>query len=136
MQLKTYLKGEIKAGHLSSVADAVKQLQTGTRVLQTACAEAKARKIAAVTRLIPKIKRSIEVFVHSMKVLMAESRSGCDMTVGNLKHKNLQGEVVPDIIESDAESAEGDDEEEAAEQERDHGSEGGEQGGDAMEEGD
>jgi uncharacterized sporulation protein YeaH/YhbH (DUF444 family) len=103
LQIKGWLKQEIKAGQLEGVTAAVRQVQAGTRILQTACVEAKARKLSAVTRLVPKVKKSIEQFVQSVKVLIAEAGAASSITVGNLKHKNLHGEVVPELIESEPE---------------------------------
>jgi fanconi anemia group D2 protein len=99
------MKHEMKADKLAQVTAIVQQVQSGTRVLQTACVEAKARKLGSVTRLVPKVKKSLEQFVQSMKVLIAESTSSGSVWVGNLKHKNLQGEVVPQEIESEPEEA-------------------------------
>ena len=111
MQLKTWLKQQVKGGLLTEVAASITEIQGGTRVLQTACVEAKARKLGAVTRLVPKVKKNIEQFVHSTKVLLAESgrAGGVSVRLGNLKHKNLQGDVVPQVIESEDEEEQDDD---------------------------
>ena len=131
MQLKAWLRREVKAGRLVDVAAVITEVQGGTRILQTACVEAKARKLGAVTKLVPKVKKSIEQFVHSTKVLLAESGRSGAVRLGNLKHKNLQGDVVPQIIESDPEEEEEeDDEEEGQAGEQAAAEEGGQEEGD------
>ena len=109
VQVKAFLRQELRAERLSIVTDSLKQMQLGTRILQHACAEAKARKLAAITRLVPKVKRSLEQFVHTARVLLAELPSGSfSVSIGNLKHKNLQGEEVDVEMDEETENAEED----------------------------
>lgn len=121
VQLKTWLKHEVKAGRLTDVAALITEVQGGTRILQTACVEAKARKLGAITKLVPKVKKSIEQFVHSTKVLLAESGQSGAVKLGNLKHKNLQGDVVPQVIESDPEEEEEEEDDEGGEEDTNNG---------------
>jgi Fanconi anemia group D2 protein len=100
MQIKAWLKVQIKEERLDRVAAIVQELQGGTRILQTACMEAKARKMGTVTKLVPSVKRSLEQFVQNVRVLLKESGTSAGVWVGNLKHKNLQGEVVNETLES------------------------------------
>jgi fanconi anemia group D2 protein len=105
VQIKSWLKVQIKEERLDTVAAVVQELQGGTRILQTACMEAKARRMGAVTKLVPSVKRSLEQFVQNVRVLLKESSTLAGVWVGNLKHKNLQGEVMNETLESQSDTA-------------------------------
>ncbi|KAI3775780.1 hypothetical protein L1987_45533 [Smallanthus sonchifolius] len=66
----------------------------GTRTIQTLCSEAKGLKQTSITSKIPATKRSLERFLFRVKALLHSSSSGFTFWMGNLKHKNLIGQVV------------------------------------------
>ncbi|KAK8491249.1 hypothetical protein V6N11_051261 [Hibiscus sabdariffa] len=72
----------------------VKELQKATRTIQTLCSEAKGLKQTAITGRIPATKRSLERFLFRVKALLHSSSNGCTFWMGNLKHKDLRGQVV------------------------------------------
>ncbi|OMO97001.1 hypothetical protein CCACVL1_04714 [Corchorus capsularis] len=72
----------------------VKELQKATRTIQTLCSEAKGLKQTTITGKIPATKRSLERFLFRVKALLHASSSGCTFWMGNLKHKDLRGQVV------------------------------------------
>ncbi|XP_017979142.1 PREDICTED: Fanconi anemia group D2 protein isoform X5 [Theobroma cacao] len=72
----------------------VKELQKATRTIQTLCSEAKGLKQTAITGKIPATKRSLERFLFRVKALLHTTSSGCTFWMGNLKHKDLRGQVV------------------------------------------
>ncbi|KAG2717749.1 hypothetical protein I3760_03G190400 [Carya illinoinensis] len=72
----------------------VKELQKATRTIQTLCSEAKGLKQTVITSKIPATKRSMERFLFCVKALLHTTSSGCSFWMGNLKHKDLMGQVV------------------------------------------
>ncbi|KAI8027550.1 hypothetical protein LOK49_LG02G01751 [Camellia lanceoleosa] len=80
--------------HSELIIQLVKELQKATRTLQTVCSEAKGMKQTAVTSKIPATKRSLERFLFHVKALLYTTSSGCTFWMGNLKHKDLMGQVV------------------------------------------
>ncbi|XP_030456032.2 uncharacterized protein LOC115677111 [Syzygium oleosum] len=80
--------------HQELVIQLVKELQKATRTLQTLCSEAKGLKQMSVTSKIPATKRSLERLLFRVKALLHNSSSGCAFWMGNLKHKDLAGQIV------------------------------------------
>ncbi|XP_047315356.1 Fanconi anemia group D2 protein homolog [Impatiens glandulifera] len=80
--------------HSVLIIKMVRELQKATRTLQTLCSEAKGLKQTAITRKIPVTKRSLESFLFHVKALLHTTTSGCTFWMGNLKHKDLMGQVV------------------------------------------
>ncbi|XP_024986799.1 Fanconi anemia group D2 protein homolog [Cynara cardunculus var. scolymus] len=81
-------------GHKPLIIQLFKDFQKGTRTIQTLCSEAKGSKQTSITSKIPATKRSLERFLFRVKALLHSSSNGCTFWMGNLKHKNLIGEVV------------------------------------------
>ncbi|KAJ9185042.1 hypothetical protein P3X46_004717 [Hevea brasiliensis] len=80
--------------HNEIIIHLVKELQKATRTIQTLCSEAKGLKQIAITSKIPPTKRSIERFLFHVKALLHTKSSACTFWMGNLKHKDLMGQVV------------------------------------------
>ncbi|XP_048327057.2 uncharacterized protein LOC107405260 isoform X1 [Ziziphus jujuba] len=80
--------------HNKCILQMVKELQKATRTIQTLCSEAKGLKRTVITSKIPATKRSMERFLFHVKALLHETSSGCTFWMGNLKHKDLTGQVV------------------------------------------
>ncbi|KAL8240331.1 hypothetical protein R6Q59_013686 [Mikania micrantha] len=81
-------------GHKQLIVQLIKDFQMGTRTIQALCSEAKGLKQISITSKIPATKRSLERFLFRVKALLHSSSSGCTFWLGNLKHKNLVGQVV------------------------------------------
>ncbi|KAK9285230.1 hypothetical protein L1049_024418 [Liquidambar formosana] len=80
--------------HSEPVIQLVKELQKATRTIQALCSEAKGLKQTVITTKIPSTKRSMERFLFRVKALLHTTSSGCTFWMGNLKHKDLTGQVV------------------------------------------
>ncbi|KAG8391040.1 hypothetical protein BUALT_Bualt01G0146600 [Buddleja alternifolia] len=80
--------------HKDLILHLIKELQKATRTIQTLCSEAKGSKQTAITSKIPATKRSMERFLFHVKALLYTTPSGCSFWMGNLKHKDLMGQVV------------------------------------------
>ncbi|GAB4842861.1 hypothetical protein Ancab_012839 [Ancistrocladus abbreviatus] len=96
------------------IVQLVKELQKATRTIQTLCSEAKGSKQTVITSKIPATKRSMERFLFHVKALLHTASGGCTFWMGNLKHKDLSGQVVSsqaylnDQGDNDADSREAD----------------------------
>ncbi|MCD7455074.1 hypothetical protein HAX54_026977 [Datura stramonium] len=88
-----FLQGQFEL-HREQIIQMVRELQTATRTIQTLCSEAKGMKQTTITSKIPITKRSMERFLFRVKELLHSTSSGCTFWMGNLKHKNLMGDVV------------------------------------------
>ncbi|KAL7120198.1 hypothetical protein ACP275_02G108500 [Erythranthe tilingii] len=80
--------------HKDLILNLIKELQKATRTIQTLCSEAKGSKQTAITCKIPATKRSMERFLFHVKGLLYATPSGCSFWMGNLKHKDLTGQIV------------------------------------------
>ena len=99
----------------------IKQLQGSARALQHICAHAKVEKDQRVFKLVPLVKRNLEAMLFKVKALTEAMGCLAAFSVGNLKHRNLQGqEVCSQVVEDDGED---EDEDEDAEEEEEEGSE-------------
>ncbi|XP_042440360.1 Fanconi anemia group D2 protein homolog isoform X1 [Zingiber officinale] len=88
-----FLQDQFQA-HNDIILELVKELQKGTRTIQTICSEAKGLKRTMVTSKVPATKRSMERFLFHVKALLHSTPSNCTFWMGNLKHKDLSGQVV------------------------------------------
>ncbi|XP_068656016.1 uncharacterized protein [Aristolochia californica] len=80
--------------HNDDIVQMVKELQKATRTIQTLCSEAKGTKRTVITSKIPGTKRSMERFLFHVKGLFHNTSNGATFWMGNLKHKDLHGQVV------------------------------------------
>ncbi|GAY32454.1 hypothetical protein CUMW_002470 [Citrus unshiu] len=80
--------------HNETIIQLLKELQKATRTIQILCSEAKGLKQTVITSKIPATKRSMERFLFRVKALLHTKSSGCTFWMGNLKHKDLMGQVV------------------------------------------
>ncbi|CAN0890521.1 Fanconi anemia group D2 protein homolog [Linum grandiflorum] len=81
--------------YVSDRNEQLKELQKATRTIQTVCSEAKGMKQTVVTCKIPGTKRSMERLLFRVKgLLQTSTATGCTLWIGNLKHKDLSGQVV------------------------------------------
>ncbi|XP_020599802.1 Fanconi anemia group D2 protein homolog isoform X2 [Phalaenopsis equestris] len=88
--------------HYELIIQMFKEFQKATRVIQALCSEAKGSKRTMVTSKVPATKRSLEKFLFHVKALLHNnSSSGCTFWMGNLKHKDLQGQVVSSQLYED-----------------------------------
>lgn len=75
-----------------AVQEVLKQVQNVTRLVHCICAESKARKDPSITKWVPAAKRVLESFVVAMAGV--SKALGAEITIGNLKHKDLAGNEV------------------------------------------
>uniref|UniRef100_A0A0E0LHA3 Fanconi anemia group D2 protein n=1 Tax=Oryza punctata TaxID=4537 RepID=A0A0E0LHA3_ORYPU len=80
--------------HDDIIIQMIKSLQKATRTIQTICAEAKGHKRTMITSKIPVAKRSLERFLFQVKALLHNCSTEESFWMGNLRHKDLQGQLV------------------------------------------
>ncbi|XP_049936627.1 uncharacterized protein LOC116265003 isoform X2 [Nymphaea colorata] len=80
--------------HNAVIIQMIKELQRATRTIQTLCSEAKVSRRIMITSKIPYTKRMMERFLFNVKGLFHSTSNGCSFWMGNLKHKDLSGQVV------------------------------------------
>ncbi|PIA39633.1 hypothetical protein AQUCO_02600232v1 [Aquilegia coerulea] len=95
-----FLQAHFQA-HGEIIIQLVKELQKATRTIQTLCSEAKGSKRTMITSKIPATKRSMERFLFQVKALLHNTTNGCTFWMGNLKHKDLYGQVVSSQVYAD-----------------------------------
>ncbi|KAI6660998.1 Fanconi anemia group D2 protein isoform X2 [Oopsacas minuta] len=78
----------------SEVTSLLKTLQHGTRCLQHYCTHSKNLKDISLTRYVPPLRKSLEMFVFRVKAMLGVNNCTDAFTIGNLKNKNLQGDVI------------------------------------------
>ncbi|KAJ3238308.1 Fanconi anemia group D2 protein [Chytriomyces hyalinus] len=87
------------------VIAALKNVQTGTRILQTLSNEFKAGRESLILPHIPPLRKAMEAFIFQVKRLMVDNERGNAFIMANLKHKNLRGEQISSqIADSDEEN--------------------------------
>ena len=77
-----------------AVTELLKNCQVATRTLHSICGHSKEYKDLQLTSIVPLVKKSLESFIFSIKALLARHNALSAFWVGNLKHKNIKGEVV------------------------------------------
>lgn len=87
--------------------EVMKSFQQGTRQLHTICSHGKAAQELGIAALVPKTKKTLETLMFRVKV-MTEKLDGEAFSVGNLKHRDIDGNVVssqPDPMSEEEEEA-------------------------------
>ncbi|KAL5977478.1 hypothetical protein ACLOJK_021825 [Asimina triloba] len=87
----------------------VKELQKATRTIQIVCSEAKGLKRTMITSKIPATKRSMERFLFHVKALLHNTSNGETFWMGNLKHKDLLGQVVSSQVYANGDNIDSED---------------------------
>jgi Fanconi anemia group D2 protein len=76
----------------------LKQLQVGTRILQTLCSHSKVSKDNGLMGTVPALRKSLEVLLFKVKMMLQQHGSLSAFWMGNLKHRNIVGEEVSSQI--------------------------------------
>ncbi|EKX48176.1 hypothetical protein GUITHDRAFT_106251 [Guillardia theta CCMP2712] len=86
--------------HLTSLA------QTSTRVLQHICAHGKVQQEKRMVKSVPYLKKNLERIIFKVKAMLDNHGCLSAFWLGNLKHRNLQGEeVCSQAVESSSDEA-------------------------------
>merc|ERR1719342_1781943 len=98
----------------------IKNLQQGTRYLQTICSHSKISKDISLANNVPLLKRSLEVLVFRVKAMLAANDCLDAFVLGNLKNRDIHGEEILSQVTNEYEE-EGEEEEEEGESDVDAG---------------
>eukprot|EP00798_Chlamydomonas_sp_ICE-L_P013252 gene13254-19092_t len=139
--------------HQVEFANLIKDVQRGTKVMQTLCAEGKARSAVSLTSKgkessadqctegkVPAAKRSIERFIFQIKCFLHDTGKQGTFWMGNLKHRDLNGNTVASQYPRGNDESEEEEEEEEGQEDgegeegRAEDTRGDEDGGEAEEE--
>ncbi|CDF77490.1 unnamed protein product [Chondrus crispus] len=88
-----FLKENFKE-HRSAVVQICKAHQKPTRVLQTFCAHSKFTRDSSLTGLVPPLRKSLELLLYRVKDLMQSHNATDAFQLGNLKHRDINGDVL------------------------------------------
>lgn len=88
-----YLKEHYKE-HRPSVVAVCKMHQKPTRLLQTFCAHSKYTRDTSLTGLVPPLRKSLELLLYRVKDMLQAHNADEAFTLGNLKHRDINGEVL------------------------------------------
>ncbi|KAI0567100.1 hypothetical protein FGB62_4g050 [Gracilaria domingensis] len=80
--------------HRSTVIQICKMHQKPTRLLQTLCAHSKFIRDTSLTTLVPSLRKSLELVLYRVKELLETNNGKGAFELGNLKHRDINGEVL------------------------------------------
>lgn len=80
--------------HRSKVVQLCKMHQKPTRILQTFCAHSKSIRDTSLTGLVPPLRKSLELLLYKVKELLQVHNAMGAFQMGNLKHRDINGEVL------------------------------------------
>ncbi|CAL1274345.1 unnamed protein product [Larinioides sclopetarius] len=91
----------------------MKILQVSTRYLQHVCCHSKVLKDVSLINHVPLMKKSLEVFVFRVKMMLAVNKCEEAFWIGNLKNRDLKGEeILSQAMQEDEEDSDAEVEEE------------------------
>ncbi|XP_026764220.2 Fanconi anemia group D2 protein [Galleria mellonella] len=104
--LEIQLKNETE-----EVLEILKILQQSTRFLQSLCCHSRLKKDIVLMSKVPYMRQLLETLIYKVKAALVANKCSEAFWMGNLKNKNIHGEVIAsqESIESE-QSAENDDE--------------------------
>ena len=109
-RLMPYFKANFRSER-DQILDILKVQQKTTRLLQTFCSHGKAVRNSALTSIVPSLRKSLELFLYRVKEMMQARGAIGAFCLGNLKHRDIAGQVVPSQIQEVDDSSEYSDEE-------------------------
>ncbi|PXF47554.1 Fanconi anemia group D2 protein [Gracilariopsis chorda] len=80
--------------HRSMVIQVCKMHQKPTRLLQTLCAHSKFTRDTSLTSLVPPLRKSLELLLYRVKEVLQVNNAKGAFQLGNLKHRDINGEVL------------------------------------------
>ncbi|XP_008336048.2 Fanconi anemia group D2 protein-like [Cynoglossus semilaevis] len=80
--------------HKEDVQNLLKTIQLSTRQLHHMCGHSKIKQDTSLTNHVPALKKSLELFVYRVKATLTLNNCQEAFWIGNLKNRNLKGEVI------------------------------------------
>lgn len=97
--------------HKDDIHGLLKNLQQSTRSLQHFCGHSKVTKDLSLTNHVPAVKKCLETFVFRVKAMLTLNKCHEAFWLGNLKNRDIHGEVISSQQSTATEEAKGDEEE-------------------------
>lgn len=76
------------------VLEILKLLQQSTRFLQSLCCHSRLKKDTALISKVPFMRQLLETLIYKVKAVLAANKCSEAFWMGNLKNKNIHGEVI------------------------------------------
>lgn len=76
------------------VLEILKVLQQSTRFLQSLCCHSRLKKDTALMSKVPFVRQMLETLIYKVKAALASNNCSEAFWMGNLKNKNIHGEVI------------------------------------------
>ncbi|CAH0725783.1 unnamed protein product, partial [Brenthis ino] len=76
------------------ILEILKTLQLSTRFLQSLCCHSRLKQDTALINKVPFVKQLLETLLYKVKALLAANNCSEAFWMGNLKNKNIHGEVI------------------------------------------
>lgn len=76
------------------VIEILKILQQSTRFLQTLCCHSRLKKDTALMSKVPFMRQLLETLIYKVKAALAANKCSEAFWMGNLKNKNIHGEII------------------------------------------
>lgn len=88
-----FLKAQFR-DYKAQVVQVCKLHQKPTRLLQTFCAHSKYIRDTSLTGLVPPLRRALELVLYRVKDVLQSHNATDAFELGNLKHRDINGEVL------------------------------------------
>lgn len=92
--------------HRDDILATLKLQQKITRLLQTFCSHGKAQRNSALTSIVPSLRKALELLLYRVKEMMQTQRAGKAFQLGNLRHRDITGAIVPSQLQYQSEASE------------------------------
>ncbi|CAH2105065.1 unnamed protein product [Euphydryas editha] len=76
------------------ILELLKILQQCTRFLQSLCCHSRLKKDTALINKVPYVKQLLETLLYKVKAMLAANNCSEAFWMGNLKNKNIHGEII------------------------------------------
>lgn len=76
------------------VLEILKILQQSTRFLQTLCCHSRLKKDTVLMSKVPHMRQLLETLIYKVKAVLAANNCSAAFWMGNLKNKDIHGEVI------------------------------------------
>ncbi|KAJ1964243.1 Fanconi anemia group D2 protein [Dipsacomyces acuminosporus] len=93
--------------HRDEILTLFSRVQKSTRILQNICNHSKVAKDVALQSAVPQMKRKLESLIFQVIAMMEHNDCIGAINLGNLKHRDLRGQIVSSQIPLSDEESEG-----------------------------
>ncbi|XP_045541599.1 Fanconi anemia group D2 protein-like [Papilio machaon] len=83
------------------ILEILKLLQQSTRFLQSLCCHSRLKKDTVLMSKVPYIRQLLETLIYKVKAVLVANKCSEAFWLGNLKNKNIHGEVIQTSVESE-----------------------------------